>query len=205
VLREWRQQESEGHQPLAVERFAFPHEPSRIGKCHHDGSTRLHAYRILVPHQSPDDSAEGCKPTVLVDRDEGEGVRYMFDGFTLLTHQTIAHIPPPVLIQANRNSEYHVCLAPDQDFGAVQQDLLRDGGVDDLDWFHAFFFGTVLQLDDFLNPTLDKGCRRFHLFPRFVHRGESTHLMSPGRVRRCLTQSRVSALELIRNLKKSDR
>lgn len=183
-----------------MERFTFPHEPTRIAKCHHDGSTRLHAYRIIIPHQS---TAEGCEPTVLVDRDEGEDGRYTFDGFALLTHQAIEHMPPPVLIRAGQD-QYHVCLAPEEDLGAVP-DLLRDGGVGDLDWFHSFFFCTVLQLDDFLNPTIDKGCRRFHLFPRFVRRGESTLLMSPGRVRRCLTQDRVSALELIRNLAKGDR
>lgn len=202
----------------ATERYAFPHEPSRVPRCCNHARLRLHAYRIVVRPVSSASPAGG-KPTVLVDRRDDAGARsYTFDGFTLLSHEPIElSALPRLLIQGpaeqgatttsgGGRSEYHAHLEPEVEDEFDLDRLLRgegggnDDGIDALDWFHTFFFGAVLQLDDFLDYTAAGGCRRFHLFPRFVSTEPPTRLMSAVGLRRCITESRVSALELIRSM-----
>jgi hypothetical protein len=206
----------------ATERYAFPHEPPNVPRCGSHTRSRLHAYRIVirpVSSASPAGRDAGGKPTVLVDRRDDAGARsYTFDGFTLLSHEAIElSALPRLLIQGpteqggtttggGGSSEYHAHLEPEAEDEFDLDRLLRgEGGgdgdaIDALDWFHDFFFGAVLQLDGFLDHTAAGCCRRFHLFPRFVSTDPPTRLMTAAGLRRCITESRVSALELIRSM-----
>lgn len=234
ALRRWRERAA-----VALDRYVRACRQDARCRCVSDAS-RLHAYRVVVERPPPgghkhgtdrtdaDVREESIKPTVLVSG----GQEYVFEGFTLLAHhpldafrhqRTDRNALPPLLVHVGTDQrtahEHRVWLEPEKD-GEFDVAITR-GSVADLEWFHAFFFGTVLQLDDFVCTTTLRepqqqaenaqdaspsahGCPCLHFFPRFGCRSSalphSERLLSAELIRKSLLSARTDSLPLIRDM-----
>ncbi len=193
------QQEALGdqHANRDHEREVFAHEEF-VPRCL--SPNNLHAYLLVI--EPLDELLAGTVPTILM-RDRKE---YVFEGFYLLSHCPIS--VPALLLSVFEGVELTVSMRA---VSSVELHDLLD--MPTLDWFHEFFFSTILQYEGFLEPTatssrlhgdgkIRMGCRRYHFLPRFVHREGQPDLLSAVQIKQGLLESRVNLLQYLTDLKR---
>ncbi|CAH0384549.1 unnamed protein product [Bemisia tabaci] len=115
---------------------------------------RLYHYRITL---SPPTNFLTKMPTV-IEHDDHE---YIFEGFSMFTHEPLGELPTCKVIRFNIN--YAILY--------IEEDKPENFTIRELDLFQKYIFYELLELVDFsLKPSYAKGetCPLFHFMPRFV-------------------------------------
>jgi hypothetical protein len=146
-------------QAIATKEFHHEFPGETFIPCCRGNIGKLFCYRIIT---TPNINLASTIPTKIWK----EGKEYCFDSFVLVSHHPIS-VPPLVFVRSG--IEYKGTLEE------LKLDFLLQ--QEELNWFHTYFFDCILKMKDWLPPTIDPenlqlGCRRFHLFPRFICKEE---------------------------------
>ncbi|XP_049548423.1 ribonuclease 3-like, partial [Anopheles darlingi] len=129
----------------------------RFPKCipNSNNADKLHHYRITI---SPSTNFFIQNPTI-IEHDDHE---FLFEGFSLLTHQSIEELPSCKMIRYN--IEYTILYQAEP--------MPQNFTIRELDLFERYFFRELLELIDFnVQPSgteVNSSCSCYHFLPRFV-------------------------------------
>ncbi|XP_022323160.2 ribonuclease 3-like isoform X3 [Crassostrea virginica] len=120
---------------------------------HSNNSDRLFHYRITM---SPPTNFLTKAPTII----EHDNHEYIFEGFSLLSHEKLENIPTCRVIRFNIDYTIHL----------IEEAIPDNFTVKSLDLFQQFLFDEILELVDldWKGPGTNEHCSRFHLMPRFA-------------------------------------
>lgn len=111
---------------------------------------KLFHYRVTM---SPYTNLLSKTPT-LIEYDNHE---YIFEGFSLFTHENLESVPSCKFLRFN--IEYTIHFIPET---GPENFTIRS-----LNLFNKFLFNEVVELVDLNWGVKDDGCNRFHFMPRF--------------------------------------
>ncbi|XP_062584248.1 ribonuclease 3-like isoform X1 [Saccostrea cucullata] len=141
-------------QKSGIRHSKYPGEKP-IPRCdpHSNNSDKLFHYRITM---SPPTNFLTKAPTII----EHDNHEYIFEGFSLLSHEKLENIPVCRVIRFNIDYTIHLIEEPIPDNFTLKS----------LDLFQQFLFDEILELVDldWKGPGTEKHCNRFHLMPRFA-------------------------------------
>ncbi|XP_048775067.2 ribonuclease 3-like isoform X2 [Ostrea edulis] len=120
---------------------------------HSNNNDKLFHYRITM---SPPTNFLTKAPTII----EHDNHEYIFEGFSMLSHEKLENIPVCRVIRFNIDYTIHFIEEPIPDNFTVKS----------LDLFQQFLFDEILELVDldWKGPGNKDHCNRFHLMPRFA-------------------------------------
>lgn len=128
-----------------------------FGKCisNSNNADKLYHYRITI---SPPTNFLTKTPTI-IKHDQHE---FLFEGFSLLSHQPIGELPTCKVIRFN--IEYTILY--------IEEQMPENFTIRELDLFEQFMFKELLELIDFtVYPSgagPENSCPCYHFLPRFV-------------------------------------
>ncbi|XP_058814865.1 ribonuclease 3 isoform X2 [Topomyia yanbarensis] len=133
--------------------------PGEVGftKClpHTNNADKLYHYRITI---SPPTNFLTKTPTI-IKHDQHE---FLFEGFSLLSHQPIGELPTCKVIRFN--IEYTILY--------LEEQMPENFTIRELDLFERFVFKELLELVDFTvfpsGANTEDSCPCYHFLPRFV-------------------------------------
>lgn len=133
--------------------------PGEVGfsKClsNSNNADKLYHYRITI---SPPTNFLTKTPTI-IKHDQHE---FLFEGFSLLSHQPIGELPTCKVIRFN--IEYTILY--------IEEQLPENFTISELDLFERFMFKELLELIDFTvfpsGAGPENSCPCYHFLPRFV-------------------------------------
>ncbi|XP_058450699.1 ribonuclease 3 [Malaya genurostris] len=133
--------------------------PGEMGfpKClsHTNNADKLYHYRITI---SPPTNFLTKTPTI-IKHDQHE---FLFEGFSLLSHQPIGELPTCKVIRFN--IEYTILY--------LEEQMPENFTIRELDLFERFLFKELLELVDFTvfpsGAKSEESCPCYHFLPRFV-------------------------------------
>ncbi|XP_055597809.1 ribonuclease 3-like [Uranotaenia lowii] len=120
-----------------------------------NNADKLYHYRITI---SPPTNFLTKTPTI-IKHDQHE---FLFEGFSLLSHQPIGELPTCKVIRFN--IEYTILY--------IEEQLPENFTIRELDLFERFLFRELLELVDFSvypsGASIEDSCQCYHFLPRFV-------------------------------------
>ncbi|XP_055639954.1 ribonuclease 3 [Toxorhynchites rutilus septentrionalis] len=133
--------------------------PGEVGfsKClpNANNADKLYHYRITI---SPPTNFLTKTPTI-IKHDQHE---FLFEGFSLLSHQPIGELPTCKVIRFN--IEYTILY--------IEEQMPENFTIRELDLFERFLFKELLELVDFTvypsGANTEESCPCYHFLPRFV-------------------------------------
>ncbi|XP_039446763.1 ribonuclease 3-like [Culex pipiens pallens] len=134
----------------------YPGE-SGFTKCvpNSNNADKLYHYRITI---SPPTNFLTKTPTI-IKHDQHE---FLFEGFSMLSHQSIGELPTCKVIRFN--IEYTILY--------IEEQLPENFTIRELDLFERFMFKELLELVDFTvfpsGANAEDSCPCYHFLPRFV-------------------------------------